>query len=134
MLPHFVVIGAQKSASTFLQRCLADHPEMWLPRGETTFFEDPTYEASRLSDLERMFSRRRERVLGMKRPSYLSRPEVPGRIRRDLPNVKLIAVLREPISRAVSAYFHMVGGGYLPLLELNEEHGAFDDQFAIRAG
>ena len=43
MLPDFVIIGAQKSASTFMQVCLDDHPDIYLPRGETTFFESPDY-------------------------------------------------------------------------------------------
>src|SRR5688572_28084454 len=30
-LPHFLGIGAQRAASTWLYRCLRAHPRLWLP-------------------------------------------------------------------------------------------------------
>jgi len=30
-IPHFLGIGAQKSATTWLDRCLRTHPDLWLP-------------------------------------------------------------------------------------------------------
>ncbi|MCH7980754.1 MAG: hypothetical protein IID59_04545 [Proteobacteria bacterium] len=40
-LPDFVIIGAQKSASTFLQECIREHPAVYMNREEDAFFEDP---------------------------------------------------------------------------------------------
>lgn len=114
MLPNFVIIGAQKSASSFVQSCLSDHPDCFLPKGETPFFESPIYENSNISDLEKQFEERNEKRLGIKRPSYIGKPEVPERILHHLPNAKLIAVLRNPIDRAVSAYYHYIKGGFIP--------------------
>ncbi|MEN8742466.1 MAG: hypothetical protein ABF308_22210 [Phaeobacter gallaeciensis] len=39
--PNFIVIGAQKSASTFVQARLSDHPEIFMPDGEDPNFETP---------------------------------------------------------------------------------------------
>lgn len=114
MLPNFVIIGAQKSASSFLQSCLSDHPDCFLPKGETPFFESPDYENSNINDLESQFEERNEKCLGIKRPNYIGKPEVPERILYHLPNAKLIAVLRNPIDRAISAYYHYIKDGFIP--------------------
>lgn len=58
MLPTFVVIGAQKSASSFMQLCLAEHPDIYMAEGETPFFETPDYEQSDISELEMTFQGR----------------------------------------------------------------------------
>jgi hypothetical protein len=120
MLPDFIVIGAQKSASTFLQVCLADHPDVFMPKGEIPFFESPDYDDHSLRQLEELFANRTERRLGFKRPNYLGTPEVPQRIARDLPHVRLLAVLRDPIDRALSAYFHYMRGGFIPVLHVED--------------
>lgn len=120
MLPSFIIIGAQKSASTFLVECLREHPEIYMPKGEIPFFESPDYEKQSLVDLEEIFNGHENKVLGFKRPNYIGKEEVPARIYKDLPRVKLIAVLRNPIDRVVSAYFHYIKDGFLPVLPLNE--------------
>jgi hypothetical protein len=131
VLPDFIVIGAQKSASTFLQICLADHPQIYMPKGEVPFFESPDYESQDLGDLASLFSGRQEERLGFKRPNYLGKPEVAARIAADLPNAQLIAVLRDPLERALSAYFHYMRGGFLPVLPVEEgmTRILFDDAF-----
>ena len=44
------------------------------------------------------------RVLGEKSTSYLEEPRVAGRMHRDLPDVRLIFILRDPVERAWSNY------------------------------
>lgn len=123
MLPDFVIIGAQKSASTFVHECLAEHPEVYLPHEETAIFEDHRYQPDDLSPLERLFEvpeAREAKRRGIKRPNYLGIENVPERIARHLPEARLIAVLRHPVDRLVSAWFHYIRGGFAPALELNE--------------
>ncbi|BAZ53682.1 sulfotransferase [Nostoc sp. NIES-4103] len=134
MLPNFVIIGAQKSASSFMQICLADHPDIYLPEGEIPFFESPDYEDSDIKQLEKIFEGRSEKCFGIKRPNYIGKAEVPERIQYHLPNAKLIVVLRNPIDRAISAYFHNIKYGFLP--PLNLERGMreilFDSSFSSK--
>lgn len=118
--PDLVIIGAQKSASTFVQQALATHPQVYLPYGETPHFESPDYHAGGRERVLRLFADRPEPVLGIKRPNYLGKPEVPARIASDLPDARLIAVLREPVSRLVSAYYEYITGGFLPVLPVDE--------------
>ena len=116
--PNLVIIGAQKSASTFLQNCLKDHPDIYLPHGETTYFEDPDYHDS--SPLEEIIGRRSEKIVGIKRPNYLCKSEVPQRIRNELPNTKLIVVLRDPVDRLISSYYHQIKYGTFPPIKFEE--------------
>lgn len=116
-VPDFLVIGAQKAASTYLQFCLSDHPDIWMPHGETPYLEDPDYQTLELDYLDRDLVGRPEHVLGLKRPQWIGRAGVPARICRDLPDARLIAVLRTPVECAISAYYHYMRGSYLPVLD-----------------
>jgi hypothetical protein len=119
--PDFLVIGAQKSASSFLQICLADHPGIFMPHGETPCFESPDYEDGAWRDLPALFaSAPRSAVTGLRRASYLAEPEVPARLKRHLPGARLIAVLRHPADRAISGYFHNAATGFLPPRNIEE--------------
>lgn len=118
--PDFLIIGAQRSASSYLHHCLREHPQLFLPRDEVVYFEDPQYEQRDAAYLSRLFATAAPtQRCGFKRPELLSRPECPERISRELPDARLVAVLREPISRTVSAYFHYMRAGVLPLAPLN---------------
>lgn len=89
-----------------------------MPNRETPFFESADYETSDKGELESIFEGRTEKCLGIKRPNYIVKAEVPSRIQQDLPDAKLIAVLRNPIERAISAYFHNIKYGFLPPLDI----------------
>ena len=114
MLPNFVIIGAQKSASTFMHMCLAEHPQVYMPMDEIPYFESPDFKEQPISSLEKLFSGHEQKMLGIKRPSYIGKPEVPGNITQSIPNAKLIAVLRNPIDRAISSYYHNVNNNFVP--------------------
>jgi hypothetical protein len=135
MKPNFIVAGAQKSGSTFLQLCLAEHPEIFLVPGEVPFFEDPDYLNGNISDFENLFLNvQSQKIIGIKRPSYFSRPEVPERIYKHYPKIKLIVIFRNPIERAVSAYFHKVRNGFLPAIDVEQGmlkilNGEYDKTF-----
>lgn len=119
-LPHFAIIGAQKTGSTYVHGLLQAHPEVYLPTDEVRFFEDPDYDENRLDTLQDLFRGRPERLFGIKRPDYLARREVPQRLRYHLPDIKLVAILRNPVERLVSAYYYYVKLGFLPALHINE--------------
>jgi hypothetical protein len=116
MHPNFIVIGGQKAGSTWVAEVLGHHPDVFMYPTEIPFFEDPDYSQSTLDDLAKFFDGAAgKQALGMKRPSLLTRPECPARIAHDLPGAKLIAMLRHPVERAVSSYFHLMRSGFLPI-------------------
>jgi hypothetical protein len=116
--PNFIVIGAQKSASTFVQQCIAEHPEAYLPPEEIPFFESPDFEQSSFDELAELFRGTTQTARGIKRPSYLGKSEVAPRIQKHLPDAKIIVVLRNPVQRALSAYYHYVRFGFIPNVDV----------------
>lgn len=121
VLPDFVIIGAMKAASTLVTECLRQHPDVYMPRGETPHFRDPEYLWDSIDELGRVF-RGTERFArhGIKSPDYLGEPECDLRIHRDLSEPQLICVLRDPAPRAISAYFWAMKWGVLPLRPVEE--------------
>jgi hypothetical protein len=104
----FVIVGAQRAGSTSLHRYLASHPDIYLPREkELPFFGDETEFALGPGQLERHFrDRAEERVAGL---SYVGMMFLDGsadRVHAYNPRMKLVAVLRDPVERAYSAYWY----------------------------
>jgi Sulfotransferase domain len=116
-LPDFVIIGAQKAGSTALMQQLRDHPQVFLPAGETRYFRDPWYLFQDPSVLSSEVATTKPGVLrrGIKCPDLLGLDECAPRVLDALGEVQLIAVLREPVARAVSAYYWYMQWGYLPV-------------------
>ena len=92
-----------------------------MPGDEVDFFENPTYSSEKIFELEKLLtSAKDEKIIGIKRADYLARPECPAHLAKHIPKAKLIAILREPIARLVSAYYWYMKLNYLPLAPLNE--------------
>jgi len=99
----FVIIGAAKSATTWLQTQLQSDPAVYMPDPELHYFSreysrGPEWYLSQFSD-EGL-----GKTVGEKSNSYLYEPEAAVRLHRDLPQVKLVAQLRNPVERAYSSY------------------------------
>lgn len=117
----FFVIGTQKGGSTFLLNCLREHPDIYMPATEVSFFEDAFYDPDRLDEFEAWFTPAADgQVLGVKRPDMLGHPEFPRRIHGHYPDLKHIAILRDPIERAVSAYYHYMSARFIPMVPIEE--------------
>ena len=120
-LPDFFVIGAQKAGSTWLLKCLGEHPDIFMPPEEIAFFEDDLYDAARIGNFASHFAAAKPgQLVGVKRPNLLGHPECIERLHRHMPELKLVVVLRDPIERAVSAYFHYMGTGLLPIVPIEQ--------------
>jgi hypothetical protein len=116
VLPDFVIVGAQKSASTALAENLRQHPAIFMPPGETHHFRDPEWATAAPDDVARLFDgsegvKRR----GIKCPDYLGQEACAHRLVSELGPVDIIAVLRDPVERAVSNYYWLVRWGQLPV-------------------
>ena len=120
-VPDFVIIGAQKAASTYLAMRLGRHPGLFVAPGELPYFEDPDYTPGTWSLFVRNFRDTEHfRMVGFKRANYLGKPEVASRLSQHLPDARLIAILRNPIDRAISAYFHYMRSGFIPVKPLED--------------
>ena len=103
MLPNFLICGASKSGSEWLQRCLAEHPEVFISFKAANFFD--LFHDKGQKWYESCFSEwSGEKAVGEKSTTYIISPKVPERIHKCIPSVKLLFVLREPVERAYSHY------------------------------
>ncbi len=102
----FLIIGAQKCATTTLFELLKRHPHVQMPlEKEVPFFTD----AGRTEEDWNAYSRTHfghedERIWGKATPQYMCDPLAAERIHRMMPSLKLVAILRDPIERTWSHY------------------------------
>jgi hypothetical protein len=105
-----LIIGAQKAGTTSLRAFLESIPtHISMSKTEYHFWnrEGQYNDGFGLSGYMENFAEASEKQLvGEKSPSYLGSYEAPARIHKHFPNVKLIAILRNPAERAYSAYWH----------------------------
>jgi hypothetical protein len=114
---RFVIIaGTSKAGTTSLFNYFAGHPQICPAQKETRFFLDPDYPLSSewrhgKDDLNRYFSQFQcgngdsiEKWRFEATPDYLYSTGSADALRRNLGNVQLIFILREPISRLISWY------------------------------
>lgn len=103
----FVIIGAQKSGTTSLFRYLESHPRLFMPPDkELPFFSrDDLFSAGWPALVSEHFRQARpDQLWGTASPQYMADPRVPRRLGEANPNMRLIALLRNPIDRAYSHF------------------------------
>lgn len=108
--PDFIVIGAMKAGTTSLHSYLRSHPQIGMPRRKELDWFSARGRVDR-AGYERLFRRCHGTVLGEASPSYAMYPrfgDTAERIRRALPDVKLIYAIRDPLERMRSHYHHEV--------------------------
>jgi hypothetical protein len=113
MLPNFLVIGAQKAGSSWFSEGLGEHPDIFVAPREGHFFNDHFDRG--VAWYESLFESADGRArVGEGTPGYIYHPEAPRRIREVLgADVKLIACLRHPVTRAYSAFWNALTSGDL---------------------
>lgn len=122
LLPDFLIIGTQRGGTTSLYNYLEAHPCIAAATTKEIHFFDRKYHKGLTwyrghfpTSIEKYYAQRlrnRTFLTGEATPSYLFHPHVPTRVAEVLPHVKLIVLLRNPIDRAYSQYYHVVKHGY----------------------
>ena len=111
--PDFIIIGATKCGTTSLFSYLNNHPQVLAPhKKEINFFNHnfqlgtPWYLAHfpAIADFS-------DYITGEASPFYIYDTQVVERISKLFPNIKLIAMLRNPVERTISEYYHAVNHG-----------------------
>ena len=129
MNPSFLILGAAKSGTTSLYHYLSEHPNIYMsPIKEPKYFAlgGQQLRYGRQGDAEKM---RKSSVLdrasyfslfegakdcqasGEASTIYLYSERAVERIKRELPEARLIAILRNPVERAYSNFLYMVRKG-----------------------
>lgn len=108
--PDFIIVGAMKAGTTQLVDFLAQSEDLFIVPDEVNYFD----EKKNISFDEYLsyFVGAENVKKGEKTAAYCYEDSVPERIHSKLPDIKLIWVLRNPIDRAYSNYWHAVKGGH----------------------
>lgn len=114
VLPNFLVIGVEKGGTTWLHAQLKKHPEIFLPNTKEIHFFNK-YNSNFIAHDYFKFGLEwygeffkdynGQKAIGEITPMYICDPEAPFRIKQMLPEVKIIAILRNPVDRAYSHYW-----------------------------
>lgn len=131
-LPDFLVIGADESGARYLYRALCEHPAVCGSVADEVHFFDVRYEYGRRWYRAQFPTRARrdslERRIGMPTiagevsPYYLFHPFAPARAANAVPRAKLVALLRNPVERAILRYHLM--------LQLRKENRSLEEALA----
>ena len=121
--PSFILVGAQRCGTTSLFRALMAHPQVVRPvlHKGINYFDVNYYRSFRwycahfpIAEIaERKAARYGGPAAAFEASGYyLYHPFALERVAHDLPGVKLVAMLRDPVERAFSAYKHEYARGF----------------------
>jgi hypothetical protein len=114
VLPDFIIIGTVRSGSTSLYYNICSHPSILPASYDEIGFFDSNYHLGMnwyrsmfplKSDMERIRSETKYALTGEDTPFYFWKIDAANRIRKILPKIKLITILRNPVQRAYSNYY-----------------------------
>jgi Sulfotransferase family len=123
--PNLFVVGAMKSGTTYLHRLLGSHPSIFMSQpDEPSYFVEPDqlrkvwpqmwqrgYWRSEQRYLDLFADAGDATLLGEASTNYSKLPQIRGvaaRIAEFNPNARVVYVMRDPVDRAISHYWHMV--------------------------
>lgn len=127
--PNFLIIGAGKSGTTSVYQAIKQHPDVFMSSvKEPNFFalegqekitgydkDDPhgfnfyPWAVTNLKDYHKLFEEvNGQTAVGESSTMYQYMPKAPENIKKHIPDVKLIAIFRNPADRLYSRYLHLV--------------------------
>jgi hypothetical protein len=121
LLPDFMIIGAQRSGTTSLYNYLSQHPDVYpsFPK-EVHFFSNYYHQGTNWYRSHFPMQRQKVKIegdggrrfiTGEATPYYLFHPHAARRAAQVVPDARLIVLLRNPVARAYSHYYHEVRMG-----------------------
>jgi hypothetical protein len=122
-LPTYFIVGAKRAGTTSLDEYLNAHPlvlrglvEKGCRYYDVNYGRGPEWYRNQLlpvSEVDRLERKLGQRpILGESSPYYAFHPEAPARIAQDVPDARLIFMLRDPVQRAWSHYRYEVARGF----------------------
>lgn len=109
-LPDFIIIGAQKAGTSSLYHYLCDHPRILKARRKEIHYFDLNFDKG-INWYKSFFPKadfllENKSLTGEASPFYLFHPEVTSRLKAIDKQIKFIVLLRDPVDRAYSHYYH----------------------------
>jgi len=114
MGPDILGIGAQKCASSWIHAIAGSHPEVGVSRPkEVDFFSYYFDRGYRWYEAHFAWAHA-ARVRFECSPSYFHDPRAPARAREYRDDLRILALLRDPVKRAFSNHLHEIIKGHIP--------------------
>ena len=117
--PNFIIIGAMKAATTSLYTYLKQHPDVFMTSIKEPMFFNSFHnnnfkslgsKKKKITTFEQYYQLfdavKNEKAIGEASPNYISNKDCPSLIQQHLPEIKIIAILRQPVDRAYSNFLH----------------------------
>lgn len=114
-LPSFLGLGTQKGGTTTLHDLLQQHPQVYLPACKEVQFFSLEHQRGEVWYRQQFQPAQPGQRCGDITPYYLFHPAAAQRIQALLPEARLLVLLRDPVERALSGYFHSWRLGLDPL-------------------
>lgn len=134
MKPTFIGIGAQKCASTWLYRVLAEHPDVGVSKEKEIDFFSYHYDHGFQWYESQFVDCDGKTAVGEISPSYFCEPAVPARLKLYAPDAKILVSFRDPVQRALSNHRHEVRVGHFTAGGLAFEAGLDNNPMYIEQG
>jgi hypothetical protein len=130
--PNFFILGAMKCATTSLYTYLNQHPDVYFSDPKEPIFFEFEYVKGLEYYWERYFTGwNGQTAVGEARHRNLYLPFIPERIKQSIPDPKFIVIVRNPVKRAYSHWFHNYRIG---LETLQFEDAIWEDMKRIEKG
>jgi hypothetical protein len=99
--PNFLYIGTSKAGSTWIFKALSWHPQVYMYSGKNLGYFSTRFEQGWDWYLSNFKPEPQHRVIGEVSHSYLVSEKAAERIHERLPDIKMMACLREPVERTL---------------------------------
>ena len=108
---ELIVIGAQKAGTTSVHEWLLQHPGIHLPASKEAHYFTLDHDKTVQWYAKHYAGAQRGQLRGDITPYYAYHPYAAERIAALLPAVRLVYLVRDPVERTISHYFHEVRRG-----------------------
>ncbi|XRO75812.1 sulfotransferase family protein [Methanocaldococcus sp. 28A] len=141
---NFIGIGVPKCGTTWLAKCLSEHPEIYIPNEKEIHFFNKNY-YNEIFEFEENYKKgldwyaahfnTTKPIKGEFSPSYFSDPLAYKRIKKHFPDIKLIVIFRNPVERLYSSYLYSLPSSFVLRKHFKElrnlEYITFEDYIKI---
>lgn len=122
--PSFVHIGGQRCGSSWIHKCLGEHPEVFVAEPKELHYFTRNHDKGDAWYLSKFAPRPEHKAWGEATPMYISWEPAAEQLAKIAPGCKLMCCLRNPIDRAYSIYqlkrnSDMAGVSFEDVLEKN---------------
>lgn len=127
--PDFINIGVPRAGTTWLAKCLSEHPDIFIPKQKDLFFfntkqpifphrKNKTNWSKGLPWYKKQFENASPgQIKGEVGTRYFYQKEALEKIKKNFPNIKILLFLRNPVDRLISDYNKNKYAYSLPNLE-----------------